>query len=92
MAERAELEKVLKSHGWELTPEFFYRYNNDPFVYNLTNALVAMHGPAAVDHLVDMGVLRAVKVHNLGHGIHCESHVGRPCDCTARDQTVYAKD
>lgn len=37
------IPETFAAYGWELTPEWLERYNTDPWVYNLTNALVDAH-------------------------------------------------
>lgn len=37
------IPETFAAYGWEITPEWVERYNSDPWVYNLTNALVNEH-------------------------------------------------
>lgn len=38
--EKYLLSLIFASFGWEITPEFLQKYLTDPWVYNLTNALI----------------------------------------------------
>lgn len=37
------IEQVFSNYGWEITDAWKERYLNDPWVFNLTNALVNEH-------------------------------------------------
>lgn len=41
--DREDLKEVLRSYGWSPTHEFLVKYHNDPWVFNLANALLREH-------------------------------------------------
>lgn len=43
MPSSGQLQTVFDAFGWEITPEFRERYLNDPWTYNMANAMVELH-------------------------------------------------
>lgn len=42
MSRTPSISETFAAYGWEITPEWVEKYNTDPWIYNLTNALVTL--------------------------------------------------
>lgn len=40
MTKTEKIEEMMNRYGWNVDEGFWERYQNDPLVYNLTNALL----------------------------------------------------
>lgn len=40
--DQERVEKAFKLFGWKCGPVFWHTYHNDPWVFNLTNAVVRL--------------------------------------------------
>lgn len=58
---------TFAAFGWEITPEWVEKYNTDPWVHNLTNALVTVWTNAADTADETASLLRSVEF-ALDHG------------------------